>query len=235
MTKGGRCWAVIAAAGVGRRCRQRKQHLFLAGKTVLRHALSCFIAHPAIAGVAVALGDDEEAEAAGLTGPGMDKVTTVTGGATRCQSVLNGLRALSAADDDLALVHDAARPCLAMEDLDALIEAAWEDTGGALLATPVGDSLKRVDPEGRRALGSVDRDGLWRALTPQAFRYGHLLSSLRQALDAGRTPRDEAEAVEWAGGEAPRLIKGRSDNIKITYEEDLDLARAILEARPCTA
>ena len=232
----GRYWAIIAAAGSGQRFRQRKQHMLLAGKTVLEHALSCFITHSAIVRVVVVL-MTEDKKRIEPDAPGMDKVLFVSGGKERCQSVLNGLLALAdeADEGDMVLIHDAARPCLAMEDLNTLITAARDETGGALLAVPVNDSLKQTDPDSRRVLRGVPRGDLWRALTPQAFPYGRLLAGLRQALSSGHYPTDEAEAMEHAGAQAPLLVRGRSDNIKITYEDDLNLADAILKARACTA
>ena len=234
--KPGRCWAVIAAAGIGRRFKQRKQHTLLAGKTVLEHALSCFIAHPAIVRVIVVLKADEKEQDL-LDSSVMNKVLSVPGGEERCQSVMNGLLALAeeADEDDLVLVHDAARPCLAMDDLNALITAATPGQNGALLGVPVNDALKQTDPEDQGILRAVPRQGLWRAFTPQAFRYGRLLAGLKEALQAGHYPADEAEAMEKIGAASPVMVQGRSDNIKITYEDDLALADAILRARTCTA
>ncbi|HYW76760.1 MAG TPA: 2-C-methyl-D-erythritol 4-phosphate cytidylyltransferase, partial [Gammaproteobacteria bacterium] len=131
--------------------------------------------------------------------------------------------------DDWVLVHDAARPCLQAEDLANLMETLKDDAVGGLLAAPVVDTLKRVDEQGRAA-GTQDRSGLWRALTPQMFRYELLLDALRGALAAGVEVTDEACAVEWAGRK-PLLVSGGIGNIKVTRPEDLPLAAAIMRSR----
>jgi len=146
------------------------------------------------------------------------------GGSNRHESVLNGLIAASSAVDpeDWVLVHDAARPCLGRKELRRLMEAvALEETGG-LLAVPVADTLKRGDHE-QRIIATEARVGLWQAQTPQMFRHGVLL----QALERSSNTSDEASAVEGLGLR-PRLVEGRSTNIKVTYPADLELAELIL-------
>ena len=155
----------------------------------------------------------------------------VTGGAERCHSVLNGLEALRQHADltDWVLVHDAARPCLAVADLDRLMNELADDPVGGLLAAPVRDTLKQADSAGRVAT-TVDRSRLWHALTPQMFRLGRLRDALNAALARGLLVTDEAGAME-AAGFAPRLIEGRADNVKITRPEDLALAEFYLAHR----
>jgi 2-C-methyl-D-erythritol 4-phosphate cytidylyltransferase len=141
------------------------------------------------------------------------------------------LRALQdrAAPDDWILVHDAARPCLSATDLDRLLTELEDDPVGGLLAAPVVDTLKRAD-EGGRVSQTVAREKLWRALTPQMFRYVVLQRALESARTKGVAVTDEAQAVE-ALGMQPRLVAGDADNIKITLPEDLLRAERILRSR----
>jgi 2-C-methyl-D-erythritol 4-phosphate cytidylyltransferase len=155
------------------------------------------------------------------------------GGAERADSVLDGLQALPAelAEDSFVLVHDAARPCVRVADVDRLIDAVSDGDGG-LLAAPVRDTIKR---EAQATAGvrhvevaeTVSRTGLWRALTPQIFRRRALAAALAAARARGATPTDEAQAMEWAGAKAI-LVEGAEDNIKVTTAHDLALARFLL-------
>ncbi len=227
-------WAMVPAAGAGRRmgAATPKQYLPLLGQAVIVHTLEILLRHPRIAGVAVAIGAEDGwwpgiAHALPTTKP----LLVVTGGAERCHSVANGLQALRewAALDDWVLVHDAARPCLTGGDLDRLMSELADDPIGGLLATPVRDTLKQADDHGRVAT-TVDRARLWHALTPQMFRLGLLHDALCATLDRGLLVTDEAAAME-AAGFAPRLVEGRSDNLKITRPEDLALAEFYLKRR----
>jgi 2-C-methyl-D-erythritol 4-phosphate cytidylyltransferase len=141
--------------------------------------------------------------------------------------VLNGLLGLcelGAGEQDWVLVHDAARPNLQRADLDRLLSELAGDPVGGLLAVPVRDTLKRIGADGR-VQETVDRSVIWQAYTPQMFRLQALRDALNDALAAGVAITDEASALEWVG-QAPRLIEGRADNLKITRPEDLDwLAR----------
>jgi 2-C-methyl-D-erythritol 4-phosphate cytidylyltransferase len=179
------------------------------------------------------------------------------GGVERSHSVRKGLAALGsrAAPDDWVLVHDAARPCLSANDLQHLLERLHSHPVGGLLATPAADTLKRASTEPRvsaeprsaakprtsaeplatpgsdpEVAQTVDRAGLWRALTPQMFRYELLCDALDRAIANGRLPTDEAQALEWVG-EHPALVLGSAANIKITSADDLVLAAALLNAR----
>jgi 2-C-methyl-D-erythritol 4-phosphate cytidylyltransferase len=143
------------------------------------------------------------------------------------------LRALAgrARDEDWIMVHDAARPCFCAADLDTLKRELGSHAVGGLLAVPLADTLKRAaDAASGEVAATLDRSGLWRAATPQVFRFGVLLRALESALSANRIPTDEAQAVEWAGLK-PRLVAGRADNIKVTTADDLALAGAILKLR----
>ena len=226
--KGSRVWAVVPAAGVGRRfgADRPKQYLPLGGRTVIGHVVTKLAAVRRVAGVvvAVASGDPWWNEAA----EGFDAaVVRVEGGAERCHSVANALEHLGAfaAGDDLAMVHDAARPCVAVADVERLVAAARRHPDGAILASPVRDTLKRAGPEGLIE-DTVHRDRLWCAFTPQVFPLGRLRAALGSAIESGCMVTDEAQAMERTGAR-PLLVEGSPGNIKITRPEDLVLARAL--------
>lgn len=152
------------------------------------------------------------------------RILPYTGGAERDESVRAGLDQIrpQAAPEDWVLVHDVARPCVSIADIEALLAAISEDPVGGLLAAPVVDTIKQVAEDGR-VDGTADRSRLWRALTPQVFRFGILDQALKQARETGIRVTDEASAVE-ALGLRPQVVAGRSDNIKVTTPEDLSLA-----------
>jgi 2-C-methyl-D-erythritol 4-phosphate cytidylyltransferase len=228
-----RYFLVIPAAGSGRRFASAvpKQYAPLGSSTVIEHALAPFEADADCAGIAVALaaGDtDWPAIAARRT----RLIETTEGGEQRAHSVRNALRALATRvrEDDWIMVHDAARPCFAAADLALLKRELSSHPVGGLLAVPLADTLKRaLEPASHvtHVDATLDRDGLWRAATPQVFRFGMLLRALEAALASGRLPTDEAQAIEWSG-QRPRLVAGRADNIKVTTADDLALAGAIL-------
>jgi 2-C-methyl-D-erythritol 4-phosphate cytidylyltransferase len=225
-----RLWAILPAAGVGRRMGSTvpKQYLELAGRAVIEHALDLFVSHARIAGVVVALGvEDGYWETTAYAAH--PRVRRAPGGAERCHSVLNALAALDgqADADDWVLVHDAARPCLRPDDLERLIDGLLDDAVGGLLGIPVRDTMKRAGT-GERIETTVDRSNLWHAYTPQMFRLGLLRRALHEALEAGDLVTDDASAIERLGL-APRLIEGHADNIKITRAEDLPLAHFYLQ------
>ena len=227
-----RYWVVMPAAGAGRRFGGAlpKQHGPLASSTVVEVALRPFIADARCLKVALAL-DAGSLQDNALRSRLPAKVLTIAGGHERSDSVLNGIEALSgmASASDWVLVHDGARPCLSARDLDSLLLAGAGQPHGALLAAPVADTLKLSDAS-RRCERTVDRAGLWRALTPQMFRLGALQAALRAARESGRTPTDEAQAMEWQGANA-LIVEASDANIKITNREDLVVAEAILAAR----
>ncbi|AIZ33793.1 2-C-methyl-D-erythritol 4-phosphate cytidylyltransferase [Pseudomonas parafulva] len=220
-------WAVIPAAGVGARMAadRPKQYLQLARQTLLEHSLDCFLSHPMLKGVVVSVAEDDPFWP-GLPCAHDPRIRRATGGRERADSVLNALlllHAQGAADDDWVLVHDAARPNLARSDLDKLLSELADDPVGGLLAVPARDTLKRADAQGRVS-ATIDRSTVWQAYTPQMFRLGLLHRALAECLVADVAVTDEASAVEWAGL-APRLVEGRSDNIKVTRPEDLEWLR----------
>jgi 2-C-methyl-D-erythritol 4-phosphate cytidylyltransferase len=224
---------VIPAAGSGRRFAASlpKQYAQLGSSTVIEHALAPFESDPDCADITLAIAvDDAQWPAVASRHPG---ITAVDGGEQRAHSVRNALRSLASRlhADDWVFVHDAARPCLRRDDLARLKQELADHPVGGLLAVPLADTLKRAQAHGARFVEStVDRAGLWRAATPQVFRFGVLLPALDAALEAQRLPTDESQAVEWAG-HRPRLVTGRADNLKVTTAEDLLLASAILAAR----
>lgn len=227
-----RFWVVVPAAGSARRMGAAvpKQYLPLAGRTVIEWSLAPFLAHERTAAIVVALSpDDRRWSQTPLAAHA--KVVATNGGAERMDSVLAGLRALHdrAAPDDWLLVHDAARPCLSATDLERLLNELKDDEVGGLLAAPVVDTLKRAD-DGGRVAQTVAREKLWRALTPQMFRYAILQRALTSAQGKGIAVTDEAQAVE-ALGLQPKLVAGDADNIKITLPEDLSRAERILRSR----
>lgn len=223
-------FALVPAAGHGSRMGEAlpKQYLPLAGEPLIHHAVAVLAASPRLHGVAVVLAPDDRHWAAAAKPWAEGRVAALAvGGETRAASVANGLAALAAeaSDDDWALVHDAARPCLTAALLDRLLDAVGDDPVGGLLALPVADTLKRADAQGRVAQ-TVSRDGLWRAQTPQLFRFG----LLRRALASAAQATDEAQAVEALGSQ-PLLVPGDANNFKVTYPEDLALAARILAER----
>lgn len=220
-------WVVIPAAGIGSRMRadRPKQYLELAGRALLEHTLDCFLDHPRLQGLVVSLAADDPFWAA-LPCAGDPRIVRAEGGAERADSVLGGLLCLAelgAQPDDWVLVHDAARPNLARSDLDRLLAELADDSVGGLLAVPARDTLKRVGADGRVA-ETVDRSLIWQAYTPQMFRFAALQHALADALVAGVAITDEASAIEWSG-QAPKLVEGRADNLKVTRPEDLEWLR----------
>lgn len=229
-------WVVIPAAGSARRMANAgppKQYMQLAGRSVIEWAIAPFLERADCERIVVVLAErDRHWRQQSLAHD--PRILTATGGAERVDSVRSGLRALAphAAEDDWVLVHDAARPCLRASDLDLLIHELGGDGVGGLLGAPLVDTLKRADASDR-VQATVERASLWRALTPQMFRYGVLDRALRAAHDAGSAPTDEAQAVE-ALGLQPRLVRGDPDNIKITLPEDVERAARLLQSWSAT-
>lgn len=225
-------WLVLPAAGKGERMHPDgtslpKQYREIAGRTVLEHALAPFIADPACVGLVVALAPGD-ARFGGLRVSREGRLSTVTGGETRADSVRAGLeevRRRAGDQDPWVLVHDAARPCLPSGDLAKLLAALEDSPDGALLALPIADTVKRADATGF-SHETVPREGLWRAATPQAFRLRTLLAAVAKSPGAS----DEAGAIEAMGGR-PRLVAGSSANLKLTTPGDLALTACLLEGR----
>ena len=231
----GGLWAIVPAAGRGARFGGEvpKQYVEVAGAPVIAHTLAALLGHRGVAGAVVVLSADD-ARWPGWTELAGKPLLACVGGEQRADSVLAGLAALpdSVRPDDFVLVHDAARPNLREHDLGALLERGRNDPVGAILATPVRDTLKRAGDDGGID-GTEPRERLWRALTPQLFRRLQLARALESARDAGIVVTDESMAMEHQGLR-PLLVEGREDNLKITTAADLDhfaflLARRALE------
>jgi 2-C-methyl-D-erythritol 4-phosphate cytidylyltransferase len=225
-----RHFALVPAAGSGARFGSEvpKQYLELVGRPLIFHTLAALCRCERVDQVWVVLSPGDEwwgsYDWAGLGG----KLHAIfCGGATRAESVSNGLAALAdvLAGDDWVLVHDAARPCLSQEMLSSLCDELADDPVGGLLAVPVADTLKRADAE-QRVSATESRDGLWQAQTPQMFRY----ALLRKALGENLAVTDEASAIE-AAGHKPRLVRADASNLKVTFPADLYLAELILRGR----
>ncbi|MBE9515811.1 MAG: 2-C-methyl-D-erythritol 4-phosphate cytidylyltransferase [Proteobacteria bacterium] len=235
-----RVWAIIPAAGVGSRMGGDipKQYLSLGNKPVILHTLERLAQVPSIERLVVGLSAEDQywpemlADVESVAGK---TVEIYVGGKERADTVLNGLLAIEgkAKESDWVLVHDAARPCVRVSDIEQLLDKVRHDQVGGLLALPVADTVKRANDK-TRSVETVPRDHLWRALTPQVFPYGALKSALQRALENSVPVTDEASAMEYAGSQ-PLLVTGHSDNIKITHPEDLKMAELFLSMQEKTS
>ena len=228
MNRTAKNWAVVPAAGVGKRMQadRPKQYLPLAGKTVIEQTLSRLLQSEAFTAVAVAI-SPEDPYWPELEISRHPQVLIAPGGRERADSVLSALKILQgrAAEDDWVLVHDAARPCLTGSDIHLLLTTLQEDEVGGILALSSHDTLKQVD--GHSICATIDRRQIWRALTPQMFRFGMLRDALQEA-EGNPAVTDESSALELKGLR-PKIVEGRPDNIKITRPEDLALAQFYME------
>jgi len=224
-----RFWAIIPAAGVGRRMKTDvpKQYLDLLGRPVILHTLERLAAVPMINGIVVVIGQDDAYWPE--LNIQLDKpVYVVTGGEQRVHSVFNGVESIASElnHNDWILVHDAARPCVRNADITTLMDTVGEHACGGILATPVRDTMKLAN-ENQSIATTLDRSALWHALTPQMFRASLLFDALRAGLEYPDKITDEASALELLG-HTPLLVEGGAENIKITRPEDLALAEFIL-------
>ncbi|MGA8149103.1 MAG: 2-C-methyl-D-erythritol 4-phosphate cytidylyltransferase [Gallionellaceae bacterium] len=221
-------YALVPAAGSGSRMGGElpKQYFPLDGRPMLYHALAPLCACADIATVFVVLvPDDMQFHQYDWSAFGDKLQPLYCGGATRAESVTNGLLASELELDDWVLVHDAARPCLSQASLNKLIAELRNDEVGGILGVPVADTLKRADAD-QRIVHTEDRAGLWQAQTPQMFRAGLLL----QALQSAPQVTDEASAVE-ALGLHPKLVASDATNFKVTYPQDIRLAELLLKGK----
>ena len=225
-------YALIPAAGSGSRMGGsiEKQYMPLNSVPMIAHAMMVLARESRLAKIFIVLSPTDK-RWNNYAWQGWEERIEVLrcGGATRAETVLNGLDAIAkvCAADDWVLVHDAARPCLPDELLGKLINEVADDPVGGLLAVPVADTLKRAAADtasGARAEATVPRVGLWQAQTPQMFRHGKLVEALRAA---GSDMTDEASAIEQLGLQ-PRLVESDNRNLKVTYPQDLELAGLIL-------
>lgn len=222
-------WAVIPAAGVGKRMQadRPKQYLEIENKTLLQHTIERMASHPRVDGVVVAVSPEDEYW--GDLCLSLDiPLIKVDGGEERCHSVLNALNYLVQCDksDVWVLVHDAARPCVRHADIDLLINTVLKKSNGGILGLPVSDTLKYCGPE-QLIEKTVSRDHLWRALTPQMFLSGELYQAITKSLEDNYLVTDEASAIEHIG-KKPCMVEGHPDNIKVTRPQDLALATLFL-------
>ena len=227
-------WAILPAAGIGRRMHSAipKQYLKLLGRPVIEHSINRLLAVEEVSGLVVALQTDDPywPEVAIHS---EKPVLLAEGGKERCHSVMNALDVLTRSPDynaatTWALVHDAVRPCVSVDDVRNLIAQAAGTESRGLLAMPVRDTLKRQD-DAQHVQTTVDRTGLWHALTPQLFACDRLYRALSSALAENFLVTDEASAMEHAGYH-PLLVHGGEENIKITRPADLRLSAVYLKS-----
>ncbi len=202
-----------------------KQYALAGGQPILAQTVGVFLGSPAVDLVAVVIGPEDRPLYDRAVGSGDPKLTLpVTGGDTRQGSVLNGLRALAAYGPDRVLIHDGVRPFIT-PNIIARVVQALDRTPGAIAAVALADTLKRADADGRVA-ETVERTGLWRAQTPQAFRFADILAAHEAAAAAGRNDlTDDAAVAEWAGL-AVTLVEGSEANRKLTTAEDMAMVQA---------
>lgn len=221
-------WVIVPAAGIGSRMNadRPKQYLSLIDKTVIEHTLQKLLGYPMFSGLFVGISSDDQYWRQ-LPVSDDDRISCYQGGSERVDTVLNGLKAVAsqASPDDWVLVHDVARPCVSVDDIDHMIQELASSPVGGVLGVPVADTLKKVIDG--RVVDTVDRSSLWRAYTPQMFRYGTLLRALENGLEKGVVITDEASAIE-AEGLVPVMVQGSAENIKITQPSDLKLAEIYL-------
>lgn len=226
--------ALIPAAGSGSRMGNElpKQYLPLDNHPMIYHAINTLWHNPLITQIIVVLAPDDTVWFKYDWAHFSKKLIILNcGGVTRAESVLNGLLAVKQLNlvnsNDWILVHDAARPCLSMHQLEHLINELAEDEVGGLLAIPVADTLKLGNAK-HRIIQTQPRENLWQAQTPQMFRYAMLVKALNNIAHANIT--DDASAIE-ALGLHPKLVLSDVRNLKVTYPHDLVLAELILQQR----
>lgn len=216
-------FVIIPAAGIGTRMKNDvpKQYLSIKGKSILEHTLTTLLNYSKFKKCVVLIHEeDKHWSSLQFNHP---KLMTALGGQERCNSVLNGLHTLKpfVKENDWIVVHDAVRPFLQVSDIHNLIDEIGDDAIGGLLGSPVKNTIKCID-DNQNILGTLARKQIWEALTPQMFRYHWLLKALNAAIEKKQAITDEANAIELLG-KHPRIIEGRSDNIKITDAHDLSL------------
>lgn len=227
--------ALVPCAGSGSRAGAGlpKQYVEVAGRSLVHWTLDSLLETPGVDGVLLVVSPGDTQHEQALPQALRQRVwIRACGGDSRASSVLNGLkvlRELGLREQDWVLVHDAARCLLQPSSVQRLISACEQDEVGGLLALPLPDTLKRADAQGR-VQATVPREGMWAAQTPQMFRLQRLRHSLEHALRAGVTVTDEASAVEHSGAQ-PLLVEGEPENFKVTYAQDFERARSVLEGR----
>lgn len=214
--------AILPAAGIGSRMHTDcpKQYLTIGHKSVIEHAIYPLLCNASIQHVIVAINlEDQKFKYLPIASD--PRISVTIGGKDRAESVLASLQLT--VNTQWVLVHDAVRPCLHADDLARLLAITAYSKVGGILASPVHDTIKRANPFRGQIANTIQYKHLWRALTPQLFPLTLLKDCLQRALDAGLTVTDEASALEYCGYH-PLLVRGRANNIKVTRQEDLDLA-----------
>lgn len=222
-------YAIVPASGIGSRMQadRPKQYLPLHGKTVIEHTLERLLAFNKIEKIIVVISADDKYWST-LACAQHPRIETCLGGEQRADSVLNGLHYLrehNVKDDAWVMVHDAARPCVRVNDMKTLYEQASVE--GVILGVPVRDTMKRTQNTGE-IVDTVDRENLWHALTPQLSSLGNLYQAINRAKIGNVNITDESSALEWAGFH-PVMVLGHASNIKITHPNDLELAELFLK------
>lgn len=225
-------WVIIPAAGIGSRMQadRPKQYLPLSNKTVIEHTLQGLALVPKLKGIVVAI-SEQDIWWSDIEKPSTVELITVIGGEERVHSVANALQGIraNAVDDDWVMVHDAARPCIDLQDIESLhSKISAEQADGGILGLPVADTLKRVNHSSLIET-TVDRKELWRALTPQMFRYNDLQQAIKRTLDAQECITDDAQAIELMQGKQTVVVDSSPMNIKITHPKDLRLAEIYMQ------
>lgn len=217
---------VVPAAGIGKRMQSDcpKQYLQIDKLCIIEHTINRLLSHPNIKNVIVPLAAHDTVFK-NLSIANHPRVESVVGGKERINSVLAGLKSIRGAE--WVLVHDAARPCITHQDIDQLINFCISNAQGAILATPVRDTMKRTTTD-NEIEHTENRDNLWHAQTPQMFNHNQLQTCLETAIKNNILITDEASAIEASGAKS-FVVVGREDNIKITRPSDLNLAAFILE------
>jgi 2-C-methyl-D-erythritol 4-phosphate cytidylyltransferase / 2-C-methyl-D-erythritol 2,4-cyclodiphosphate synthase len=226
---GGTVAALVVAGGKGLRAGRElpKQYALLNGKTVLRRTIEALLSHQAVSEVQVVIGESDSALYEDAV-RGLPKLLPpVVGGLTRQQSVRNGLEALARREPTVVLVHDAARPFVPPETIGRVIDAC-DEMHGAIPTMPIHETVKRIDAGA--VLGTVPRETLGTAQTPQGFPFARLLAAHRAAADAGKNELTDDEAVAALAGLAVRAVAGDRQNIKITNPADFEQAERMLSA-----
>ena len=231
MADNSKIWCVVPAAGIGSRMGLEfpKQYLEVAGKPIIQHTIEALLKLNQIEGLVVCLAPHDRWFSSLQIND--DRIIVTEGGATRAESVINGLHRLQdmAQDDDWALVHDAARPCVDPANIEAMIVALENQPVGGILAVEAKDTLKQAEIVDGKSFSqkTIDRSRIWQAQTPQMIRYSKLRSALKRCIEQGVNITDEASALEVVG-ESVMLCKGSASNIKVTTPEDHNLVEYLL-------
>ncbi len=226
-------WVLIPASGIGSRMGSAvpKQYLPFQHKTVIEITLDRLLSCEHVRGAIVVISEQDDFWQA-LNYQHDKSVLTAVGASERSGSVFNGLKKLKEITghaNTWVMIHDAVRPCVTLCDLEKLIVQSEAELEGLFLAHPVADTLKKSNEE-QQCIATVDRDALWRAFTPQMFPLDLIYRALSEVIKKNALITDDVSAVEYIGLK-PKIVMGRSDNIKITYPQDILIAETIIKAQ----